>query len=137
MEDKKLQALPSADEGPVWGDRHLLIELLANLVDNAIKFTPEGGSIVLDVQQQEDAVLLIVTDTGTGIAPEERQNVLSRFYRSDKSRHVPGSGLGLSLVCAIAQLHDANVKIESGPNGRGTCFSIAFPVPAQGWSNGL
>ncbi|MCP1241015.1 HAMP domain-containing protein [Acetobacter lambici] len=132
MEDKKLQALPSAVEGQVWGDRHLLIELLANLVDNAIKFTPEGGSIVLDVQQKDDAVLLIVTDTGTGIAPEERQNVLSRFYRSDKSRHVPGSGLGLSLVCAIAHLHDANVRIESGPNGRGTCFSIAFPARLPG-----
>ncbi|MFT9060636.1 MAG: ATP-binding protein, partial [Acetobacter orientalis] len=61
-----------------------------------------------------------------GIVPEERQAVLSRFYRSDKSRHVPGSGLGLSLVSAIAQLHDATVLVEEGKNGLGTCFRVTF-----------
>ncbi len=69
---------------------------------------------------------LEVTDTGIGIAPEERGAVLSRFYRSDKSRHVPGSGLGLSLVSAIAHLHDATVQIDAGPDGCGTRFSVIF-----------
>lgn len=108
------------------GDRHLLIELLVNLVDNAIKFTPEGGEVTVSVSRQAGVVCLTVTDTGIGIAPEERGAVLSRFYRSDKSRHVPGSGLGLSLVSAIAHLHDATVEIDAGPDGHGTRFRVIF-----------
>nr|WP_242007164.1 HAMP domain-containing sensor histidine kinase [Acetobacter farinalis] len=108
------------------GDRHLLIELLVNLVDNAIKFTPEGGQVTVSITPLDSSVCLSVTDTGIGIAPEERGAVLSRFYRSDKSRHVPGSGLGLSLVAAIADLHDATVAIEAGPGGRGTRVNITF-----------
>ncbi len=127
MENKRLMAVKPLAPVQVFGDRHLLVELLANLVDNGIKFTPEGGSIMLGVTEQGGKAELSVTDTGTGIAPEERQAVLSRFYRSDKSRHVPGSGLGLSLVCAIAHLHEAEVHVQSGPDGRGTCFRICFP----------
>lgn len=108
------------------GDRHLLVELLANLVDNAIKFTPDGGTVTVSVIRQGTTPELIVTDTGIGIAVEERQAVMSRFYRSDKSRHVPGSGLGLSLVLAIAHLHEATVTIEAGPEGQGTLFRITF-----------
>lgn len=108
------------------GDRHLLIELLANLVDNAIKFTPEGGQVTVAVMRQADKAVLAVTDTGIGIAQGEREAVLTRFYRSDKSRHVPGSGLGLSLVSAIAHMHDATVVVEEGAGGRGTCFRIIF-----------
>lgn len=109
------------------GDRHLLIELLANLVDNAIKFTPEGGQVTVAVlRRPAGGAVLTVADTGIGIAREEREAVLSRFYRSDKSRHVPGNGLGLSLVSAIAHLHEASVAVEEGPDGRGTCFRITF-----------
>ncbi|GBR50624.1 sensor histidine kinase [Acetobacter pomorum] len=127
MEDKVLVAKEGEAPCFVWGDRHLLIELLANLVDNAIKFTPQGGRIILGSQRINGAASLFVMDTGVGIAPAERKAVLSRFYRSDKSRHVPGSGLGLSLVCAIAHLHEAHVTIETGPEGTGTCFRITFP----------
>ena len=127
-EGKRLVVQPGPADLQVWGDRHLLIELLANLVDNAIKFTPEGGSITLGMRERAGKAVLMVTDNGVGIAPEERQAVLSRFYRSDKSRHVSGSGLGLSLVCAIAHLHEADVNIETGPDGTGTCFYITFPV---------
>lgn len=128
MEGKRLLKHPQSAVVQVWGDRHLLIEMLANLVDNAIKFTPEGGSITLDFGSAPGCAMLMVTDTGVGIAPEERQVVLSRFYRSDKSRHVPGSGLGLSLVSAIAHLHEASVSIETGTHGVGTCFRIVFPT---------
>ncbi|KDE21161.1 histidine kinase [Acetobacter aceti 1023] len=127
MEDKVLVAKEGEAPCFVWGDRHLLIELLANLVDNAIKFTPQGGRIIFGSQRINGAASLFVMDTGVGIAPAERKAVLSRFYRSDKSRHVPGSGLGLSLVCAIAHLHEAHVTIETGPEGTGTCFRITFP----------
>lgn len=127
-ETESIQLLTQAGPAPVCidGDKHLLIELLVNLVDNAIKFTPEGGQVALAVIRQGGKVSLTVTDTGIGIVPEERQAVLSRFYRSDKSRHVPGSGLGLSLVVAIAQLHDAVVSIEEGRDAVGTCFRVTF-----------
>ncbi|OUI84028.1 sensor histidine kinase [Acetobacter orientalis] len=127
-ETEGIHLLTQAGLAPVNidGDRHLLIELLVNLVDNAIKFTPEGGHVTVAVTRQGGKASLSVTDTGIGIVPEERQAVLSRFYRSDKSRHVPGSGLGLSLVSAIAQLHDATVLVEEGKNGLGTCFRVTF-----------
>lgn len=125
-ENKCLQKCFEENDIQVLGDKHLLIEMLANLVDNAIKFTHKGGSITLSMMTMNGRTILTVTDTGIGIAPEERQSVLSRFYRSDKSRHVPGYGLGLSLVKAIAFLHEIEVSIDTGPNGIGTCFKLIF-----------
>ncbi len=118
------------DPGPAAsprGDRDLLVELLANLVDNAIKFTPAGGSIWVAVLLRDGTPVLRVADTGIGIAPSERDAVLGRFYRSDKSRHVGGSGLGLSLCSAIARLHGARVVV-GGAEGDGAVFEILFPV---------
>ncbi|GBQ71101.1 two component sensor histidine kinase [Ameyamaea chiangmaiensis NBRC 103196] len=117
---------------PVWahGDRDLLVELYANLIDNAIKFTPDAGTVKLVVRVTATGPESSVVDTGIGIAESERVAVLSRFYRSDKSRHVPGSGLGLSLVSAIAALHGATLSIDAG-DGRaaspGTRFRVSFP----------
>ncbi len=118
------------DPGPaalLRGDRDLLAELLANLVDNAIKFTPAGGLIRVAVLPGDGKTVLRVADTGIGIAPSERHAVLGRFYRSDKSRHVGGSGLGLSLCSAIARLHGARVAVD-GVEGDGAVFEIVFPV---------
>ena len=126
MENKQLLKHFEREDIQVLGDKHLLIEMVANLVDNAIKFTPEEGDIILSMRNTRRCAVVTVTDTGIGISPEERQAVLSRFYRSDKSRHVPGCGLGLSLVKAIAFLHDAEITIDSGPNGVGTCFRVTF-----------
>ena len=107
----------------VHGDRDLLIELLANLIDNAIKFTPEGGRVEVGAETSGTNAVLHVADTGPGIAPAERVAVLARFYRSDKSRHIAGNGLGLSLVGAIARLHDARISIsEAGPLPRSGCL---------------
>ncbi len=119
------------DPGPsatLRGDRDLLVELLANLVDNAIKFTPAGGSIRVAVLVRDGGAVLQVADTGIGIAPSERDAVLGRFYRSDKSRHVGGSGLGLSLSSAIARLHGARVLV-GGVENTGAVFEIVFPKP--------
>ncbi len=112
----------------IEGDRDLLIELAANLVDNAIKFTPSGGSVVLSVTRSGASAVLRVEDSGIGIPPPERALVLQRFYRSDKSRHIGGSGLGLSLVAAIAGLHEAGVAVLDGPGGVGTVFEVTFPA---------
>jgi len=115
----------------VFGDRDLLIEVMANLIDNAIKFTTEGGRIAISAFRRGAHLILDVSDTGIGIAEHERGAVLGRFYRSDKSRHIPGSGLGLSLVVAILRLHGAEVSIRAQsdrPVHPGTVFEIVFPV---------
>jgi signal transduction histidine kinase len=102
----------------VRGDRDLLIEAVANLVDNAIKFTPEGGTVDIALLRGEDETIVRVTDTGCGISEQEREAVLRRFYRSDKMRNTPGVGLGLNLVAAIIKLHGFRMAIRSGPGCR-------------------
>jgi signal transduction histidine kinase len=102
----------------VCGDRDLLFEAVANLVDNAIKFTPEGGWVVIELARGDDETIMRIIDTGCGIGEQEREAVLRRFYRSDKIRNTPGVGLGLNLVAAIAKLHGFRLVIHPGPGGR-------------------
>jgi signal transduction histidine kinase len=102
----------------VLGDRDLLFEAVANLVDNAIKFTPEGGRVDLELIRGDNETIVRVSDTGCGINEQEREAVLRRFYRSDKIRNTPGVGLGLNLVAAIVKLHGFRLAIYPGPGGR-------------------
>jgi signal transduction histidine kinase len=102
----------------VRGDRDLLFEAVANLVDNAIKFTPEGGKVSIELLRSGRQTVVRVTDTGCGINEQEREAVLRRFYRSDKIRNTPGVGLGLNLVAAIVRLHGFRLVIHAGPGGR-------------------
>ncbi|MBT1510045.1 two-component sensor histidine kinase [Bradyrhizobium sp. SRL28] len=108
----------------VRGDRDLLIEAVANLVDNAIKFTPEGGTVDIRLSRSGDETVVSVNDSGPGISEQEREAVLRRFYRSDKIRNTPGVGLGLSLVAAIVKLHGFRLTIQPGPACR---VEIACP----------
>ena len=114
----------AAPELSVHGDRDLLIEAVANLVDNAIKFTPAGGRVCLELIRGEAESVVRVTDTGRGIDEGERDAVLRRFYRSEKDRNTPGVGLGLNLVAAIVKLHGFRLAIFPGPGCR---VEIAFP----------
>jgi len=115
-EDKGVAFVVTAGENVVvQGDRDLLLEAVANLVDNAVKFTPEGGRVNLALSRRGNDAVVLVRDTGPGIAAEEREHVGRRFYRSDKSRRDPGVGLGLSLVKAIVKLHGFSFAITSGP----------------------
>src|SRR5712675_869219 len=102
----------------VLGDRDLLFEAVANLVDNAIKFTPEGGRVDIELTRGDNETIVRVSDTGYGISEQEREAVLRRFYRSDKIRSTPGVGLGLNLVAAIVKLHGFRLAIHSGGGGR-------------------
>ena len=102
----------------VLGDRDLLFEAVANLVDNAVKFVPEGGKVGIELIRSDDSAIVLVTDSGAGISDEEREVVLRRFYRSEKTRSTPGVGLGLNLVAAIVKLHGFRLVIHSGPGGR-------------------
>ena len=107
------------------GDRDLLS--IANLVDNAVKFTPEGGHVQLALLCRDGRAGIQVRDTGPGIADIEREVVTKRFYRSDKSRRTEGLGPGLSLVAAIVKLHGFRLTITAGP---GCTVEIAFPQNA-------
>lgn len=118
-EDKQID-LSVGIEGKldVCGDRDLLFEAIVNLVDNAIKFTPEGGKVDIELAQGDKGAVVRVTDTGPGIPRFETEAVLRRFYRSDKMRNTPGVGLGLNLVAAVVKLHGFRLVIHAGPGGR-------------------
>src|SRR3954447_23855344 len=118
-ENKNIDLLIDLKDRPtVRGDRDLLFEAVANLVDNAIKFTPEGGRVNIELTGADNETIVRVTDTGCGISEHEREAVLRRFYRSDKIRSTPGVGLGLNLVAAIVKLHRFRLAIYPGPGGR-------------------
>jgi signal transduction histidine kinase len=127
-EEKRIRLNLQADATPpVYGDRDLLIEAIANLIDNAIKFAPPGGEVGLAVADTPASPVIRVTDTGPGIPPTERAAVMKRFYRVDKSRHIQGSGLGLSIVLAIVTLHDFDITVadsDPGHNPPGCRFEI-------------
>jgi PAS domain S-box-containing protein len=124
-ENKGVILRVEAPDGPiVRGDRDLLFEAVANLVDNALKFTPEGGRVELTLLHQEAETVIRVSDTGPGISEAEREAVTQRFYRSDKSRNTKGLGLGLSMVAAIIKLHSFRLRISAGP---GCTAEIACP----------
>jgi signal transduction histidine kinase len=111
-------------DATVRGDRDLLFEALANLADNAVKFTPAGGRVEIALLEGQGESLVRVTDTGPGISEMERDAVVARFYRSDRSRNSQGLGLGLSLVAAIVKLHGLRFTIRPGP---GCVVEIAWP----------
>jgi len=111
----------------VAGDRHMLRDLVDNLVDNALRYTPAGGAVTVHCRETGDGALFMVEDSGPGIAPEKRASVFQRFVRLDQ--HSSGSGLGLAIVRDIAALHGATVALDDGPDGRGVRFSVLFPAP--------
>src|SRR6202166_1346082 len=107
----------SSGSARIAGDPSLLFEAIGNLVDNAIKLTPSGGRVTVRVFCENERLAIIVADTGPGIPAEEREAVLRRFYRAERSRHTPGSGLGLCLVAAVARLHGLDLVIEDAKPG--------------------
>jgi signal transduction histidine kinase len=111
----------------VGGDANLLRQLVANLIDNAIKFTP-SGEVSVEVDGDEDSAWVEVRDTGPGIPQDELPHVFERFYRADKarSRDVPGTGLGLAIVRSIASVHGGSVSAGTAPGG-GALIRAAFP----------
>lgn len=108
------------------GNRHLLSQALANLLDNAVKYTPAGGVITLALAATPAGAQLTVADNGPGIPAEHRDLVLERFTRLESSRNTPGSGLGLSLVKAAAQLHQADLALAD--NAPGLRVTLVFPA---------
>jgi signal transduction histidine kinase len=112
---------------PISGDPVLLAQALSNLIDNALKFTPEDGAIAIKVEKHDDGAEVSVTDTGPGVKEAEREKVVERFYRGDASRGTPGVGLGLSLVQAVAKLHGSTLVLVNRNPG----LSVAFTLNAD------
>lgn len=119
--------LPS-NLSPIKADRDRLSQVLVNVLDNAVKFTPDGGTVTLDAEEKADGVLLTIRDTGIGIPREEIQRLGERFYRVDKarSRELGGTGLGLSIVKHLMMAHGGKMEVDS-QLGRGTKVSLFFP----------
>jgi signal transduction histidine kinase len=113
----------------VWGDRELLTQMIANIVENAMKHSPTGASITVATSGSPSSIAVAVSDSGPGIPAGERLNVFQRFYRLERSRSTPGSGLGLSLVAAIAALHQ--IRIEVTDNEPGLRVTLRFEAPQQ------
>ena len=128
-EDKHVTLqVASAGNATAYCDRDLLFEAVANLVDNAVKFTPAGGHIDLALARGENENIIRISDTGQGIAENERDVVMRRFYRSDKSRNTRGAGLGLSLVSAIVKLHGFRLTLNTGA---GCVAEISCPASSN------
>ncbi len=114
---------------PAYGDRALIQQAIANLVDNAVKFSPVGGVVRLTAATAT-AVVITACDQGPGIPAAERDKATDRFYRGESARNTPGSGLGLSLVLAVAQLHGGSLRLAD--NDPGLCAMLSLPLPEDG-----
>ncbi|MDT4840646.1 Swarming motility regulation sensor protein RssA [compost metagenome] len=119
--------LVEADAGRVHGHAEPLRELLINLVDNALKYTPEGGTVDVSVRREAGQQVLAVEDSGPGISEADRARVLDRFYRVPGST-TTGSGLGLAIASAIAQLHGATLELDRSPRLGGLRIGLRLPL---------
>ncbi len=117
------------DEGiSLQGDRELLEQMVANLLENAAEHSRDAAQVTASLSRSDAGIVLRIADDGPGISPVDRDRIFDRFFRADASRSTPGNGLGLSLVQAIAELHGAQVSLD--PNAKGAAFVICFAGPA-------
>src|SRR5579863_8380362 len=114
----------------LWADPDMLMRVFSNLCDNALRYTPSGGTVTIEARQQGNTIEVAVTDSGKGIAPEALQRVFDRFFRADNSRQVStgGSGLGLAIVRGIVEAHGGTARAENAPEG-GARIIFSLPIP--------
>jgi signal transduction histidine kinase len=133
-EDRGIRWTVAVDQvAAVHGDRALLFEAFSNLLDNAIKFAPDNGEVRIELTDHPQGAQLTISDNGPGIPEREREAVLQRFYRGDQTRHLAGSGLGLSIVSAVMRLHDFALRV--GANGTGASPGTSMTVEC--WPHAL
>ena len=118
----------TGDNGNIFGVKHLLFEVIYNLCDNGIKYTPDGGKVEVNISETEKEVMLMVSDNGIGIAPEHQARIFERFYRVDKShsKKSGGTGLGLSIIKHAVQYHGGKILLQS-EIGNGTIVTVVIP----------
>ncbi len=115
---------------PAYGDKALIRQAIANMVDNAVKFSPEAGAVRLSAAVGA-RIEIVIADQGPGIPAEDRARATERFYRGETARNTPGSGLGLSLVLAVAQLHGGELRLEDNQPGLRAVFTLPLPEDAE------
>jgi len=117
------------DLPPVFADRERIHQVLFNLLDNAVRFTPDGGSVTVSAERHDGAVDVHVADTGSGIAPEHLPRLFERFYRVDpaRSKKEGGTGIGLAIARSVVEAHGGRIWAESSP-GQGSVFTFELPV---------
>jgi signal transduction histidine kinase len=130
--ESRKQSLSLGDSGSdllVQGDPLQLRQAFRNLIGNAIKYTPDGGTIAVSIEESANSALIQIKDTGYGIPPEDLPHIFKRFYRVRNNGHddIEGNGLGLAIVKSIAEAHGGSVHVES-ELGKGTCFAFSLPV---------
>lgn len=129
-EKLNIELIADTAAASVIGNADALDMMLRNLIDNALRYTPAGGTVRVSCRSDERGAVLEVSDSGMGIPPEERARVFERFYRIAGSPQY-GSGLGLSIVQRVAEQHGAQLEVGPGLNGAGTCFGVLFPASSQ------
>ena len=112
----------------IYGDQNQLKTLFLNIIDNAIKYTPQKGRIRVTIERVDSSAKVKIHDTGAGIPKKDIGNIFDRFYRTDKSRNSTGFGLGLSIAKSIVEAHRGSIEVNSRPS-RGTIFTITLPLP--------
>lgn len=118
--------IPEGDECIYFGSEGLLKEVWVNLLDNAAKFSAEGGIVTLTLHKFPDMMTVTVTDRGLGMDQATQEHIFDRFYQGDISHKTEGNGLGLALVYKIVTLHGGTVTVQSAP-GQGSCFQVSLP----------
>lgn len=124
-EDKNIDLELELCEEEISGSEELLKQLWINLIDNAIKFSPDGGIIGVSVSGKKDIVEVRISNLGPEISPEEQRKIFNKFYQSDKSRATQGNGVGLAIVKRVVHLHNGRVEVES--SGGVNCFTVRLP----------
>ena len=128
---RKLELSVDLCAARIVSDRELLEQVWQNLLRNAIKFTPEGGSIRVGLTTQEGAFRVQIADTGIGIDESAQKHIFEKFFQADTSHHTEGSGLGLSLVKRIVDACGGEITVES-QLGKGSTFSVTLPARPRG-----
>ncbi len=126
--EKKIDIIENLEPDlTIMGDRHMLQRLITNILENAIKYTPQEGRVTISARVRSGQVEIVFNDTGIGISPDDLPRIFDRFYRSDRSRSQPGTGLGLSLVKAILKTLDGNITVDSIKT-KGSTFTVTMPL---------
>lgn len=128
--DVELSTAVDVDLPPLWGDELRMSQVLANLLDNALRHTPSGGRVEISARRDGHRVVIRVSDTGDGIAAGHLRHVFERFYRADtaRARQNGGAGIGLAIAKAVVEAHDGTITADSSGPGSGTVFTVAVPV---------